>query len=632
MFKHLTVFSLLTLFLAISISAQAIIDEAALLREFEITIKPKEGVILPDTIIEQFRREYISKNYYRHYCSTNTFKRDDAFTWYVGDPVYVKADNDAPLLPFYWGNPTSLDNDGDVIISLLKTHPCLTNPSLQIYKQSYANMEYSVGYYDSPNSLLSKIFFPPDIVIPYYWMDYEIRDSAGNALGNIRLPSDYFMPYMPSLYDDYYKFSFTKYKEYKNVIAYKITFGRYPYEDYMFPRLHEENFKKFNHEPSNKHYYEFYLNNKNVAQDIFIWFDKTTGKSYSFAFKSIGVTEENEEGRYYYENLKDMFIDKVKEETDLYNDMMDAYCYFPVNEDIIYIAELIGLYGDDEAKLIKKQFDEVIAKQEDVKYWKKIENKVWTDIFYLLRSINYRTIPRTVVLEDGTTMVVYPPKMENKFPQTEEELKEYIEWGAIRGGEVSEYGALYDWYGVPYKWEIFEGGITLSSAGKDKEFGTEDDLVLTQKLDPIWDDKSLTNDKLTDTKNRMVAFASPFLRYGTAEKALYPAASSNLEGGLPRTDEELQLFLEWKLNLSNAIKNRETIIFNPTYPYKSLEDYFGTALKFEIIDEGLKATSAGPDTEFGTDDDIIFRVKTTDSRNGEFLDLDGNALSSASLL
>jgi len=597
MFKHLSVLLLFTvLFFAVSVSAQTVIYDV----ELEAFTKMIEGRVSPEKaelakIV--YSRTYVGEKYYLHAANT-AFTRTDTSTWYIDKPISLKP------------------NDGDTTIALTKTHPYITNPNLQRYPQSYDNLIMSIGFYkDTANSL---IYFPFDIGIPHYFISYEIRDIAGKALGYIRLPADYFAPYKPELYDEYYKLTFTKYKEYKNVTAYKLMFGREPYENDMFPGLHKTQHTGY-------HDVDFYSKNKNVVQDILIWFDKdnelTNGIFGASSFKGTGIIKDEIKDINYYERLKDLLIEIVDEETTLYNDMIDAGYYFEVDEEIANICLLIDLYGDEVEKLTKKRFDDIIAKQEDVKYWDKIKSKIVNNMYFLLPDITYRTTSRTVVLEDGTTMVVDPPNMKNKYPQTEEELKEYIEWGAIKGGEVSEYGALYDWYGTPYKWEMFEGGITLSSAGKDKEFDTKDDIVLTKKLDPEQDEMYLNMQKKSDTTNRILALSRPLSFYGTKEQYIVPPPE--IEGDFPKNEEELQLFLDWKLEVLPKMEPRYTVSFGNI---EILKDYFGTELKFEITEEESKITSAGLDMEFGTKDDIIFRVKIGDLRYGELLDLDGNVI------
>ena len=74
----------------------------------------------------------------------------------------------------------------------------------------------------------------------------------------------------------------------------------------------------------------------------------------------------------------------------------------------------------------------------------------------------------------------------------------------------------------------------------------------------------------------------------------------NIEGELPKNDAELVLYLEWisvGYRYSGRYDDKEQV---------PLHDYFGTRLQFEVLSEGIKAVSAGADTEFDTEDDLVF--------------------------
>jgi len=68
---------------------------------------------------------------------------------------------------------------------------------------------------------------------------------------------------------------------------------------------------------------------------------------------------------------------------------------------------------------------------------------------------------------------------------------------------------------------------------------------------------------------------------------------------LPRNEGELDNFIKWKISCYQT-------------DYTEMLDAYDNPIDFEIVPEGLKAISAGPDKEFGTDDDIVF-VRTYES-------------------
>ena len=65
---------------------------------------------------------------------------------------------------------------------------------------------------------------------------------------------------------------------------------------------------------------------------------------------------------------------------------------------------------------------------------------------------------------------------------------------------------------------------------------------------------------------------------------------------LPMNEEELKIYLDWLVSLENPKGGM-------------ILDAYGTEVKFELTDEGLKVMSAGTDKEFGTDDDTFYLRK-----------------------
>ena len=75
---------------------------------------------------------------------------------------------------------------------------------------------------------------------------------------------------------------------------------------------------------------------------------------------------------------------------------------------------------------------------------------------------------------------------------------------------------------------------------------------------------------------------------------IIPDHKPDMKGDLPVNQEELASYLAWIA----AIWQKDSI--------EDLTDDFGTPIRFELTDIGLKATSAGSDKIFGTDDDIVY--------------------------
>jgi len=85
---------------------------------------------------------------------------------------------------------------------------------------------------------------------------------------------------------------------------------------------------------------------------------------------------------------------------------------------------------------------------------------------------------------------------------------------------------------------------------------------------------------------------------GTWNDEVFPlkqdVKTPRLSRDLPTNKEELSIYLDW-LCIIEGVSN----------PYE-LRDAYGTSIKFEVIKVGLKATSAGADKVFDTQDDEVF--------------------------
>jgi len=81
------------------------------------------------------------------------------------------------------------------------------------------------------------------------------------------------------------------------------------------------------------------------------------------------------------------------------------------------------------------------------------------------------------------------PNIAGELPTNEDELKIYLSW-LLNALNVAgnEYESFYDSYGTEVIFEITAFGIRLISAGYDKEFGTEDDIVGLSQYNGKWSD------------------------------------------------------------------------------------------------------------------------------------------------
>jgi|GEM_PF-1547224 len=85
--------------------------------------------------------------------------------------------------------------------------------------------------------------------------------------------------------------------------------------------------------------------------------------------------------------------------------------------------------------------------------------------------------------------------------------------------------------------------------------------------------------------------------FGTMKHIPYklkPALTKpNIQEELPKTEEELSDYIIWLCKVEGLLSDDE------------LKDVYGTPVKFNIVDNGLQAISAGQDKKHNTNDDIV---------------------------
>ena len=72
------------------------------------------------------------------------------------------------------------------------------------------------------------------------------------------------------------------------------------------------------------------------------------------------------------------------------------------------------------------------------------------------------------------------PKFETQLPTNEEELAEYLAW--MLNLRNPAWKKFYDAYNTEIKFELTEEGLQATSAGSDKIFDTEDDIVFVREF------------------------------------------------------------------------------------------------------------------------------------------------------
>ena len=385
----------------------------------------------------QHREEYgkIADYYYNLYTELYNlqYSKDDASTRYIGDPEIITARSDGTKITFR------------------AVHPRAMNMGLPD--------KYSLDGRRAINNIFT----------------FECFNKDDSLLFNMRMPVDYFHIPNDSIYytqggEMYFrKLEIHKYADLSNMTIYKLLYGPYPFENYMFPLYarHPEN--PFKNNPSI--YTESIVQRVKV---ILFWIDKTGEyKNYNGYFTDTNLTYEirttkSVEGERYYNYI-----------TDAYRYIINDYKWFSVDDNINKALQFLILYNDEEGIKLQKEIEAL----KELNFEKMLSRKRYDMTRqYILRCI----LPVSESYGGIYIKIIDPPEINGDLPRTEEDLKLFLEWKSnldrrwhdypFRNEET--YGALKDYYGMPITFELVPEGLKASSAGPDKTFGTADDIVI----------------------------------------------------------------------------------------------------------------------------------------------------------
>ena len=242
-----------------------------------------------------------------------------------------------------------------------------------------------------------------------------------------------------------------KHGDFENVSSYKFTYLTYS------PNVYE-------------------LDKRILATEL-IWLDKKTDE-YCGSFKVI-YHRNTPEDRRYYNYVKDFYLFVMYEEIDRCTKMLD--------NDIDYVLNRSQYYPYSAMMIFDKGLitDEL---KDRVEFLELNQNKSIRD-----RNANNTLLKMwSVSVSDALSIFAnrFPQEflnkrlnMEGDYPVNDIELDEYLRWLAEAWQFISKdyFKGFIDVYGTPVKYEIIPEGLKVTSAGKDKVFGTEDDQYILRE-------------------------------------------------------------------------------------------------------------------------------------------------------
>ena len=205
-----------------------------------------------------------------------------------------------------------------------------------------------------------------------------------------------------------------------------------------------------------------------------VWIDKENDKfcgTYTYKYMSFSTDKEvTDDGRNYYNFMRDFFISEIEKELQRCNDIFANNVDYEINRNIFY-----GNYAfRDYDKEMEERFAaelETLLKNEG-KFRRELNLNLW---WLQNHSMTVSEIQQQYKLLKMDTDLAYTrPDIVGNLPRTDEELEKYLAW---RTKNFVGEKVLKDRQGTPIKFEIDPLGLKAISAGPDREFGTDDDVI-----------------------------------------------------------------------------------------------------------------------------------------------------------
>ena len=225
-----------------------------------------------------------------------------------------------------------------------------------------------------------------------------------------------------------------------------------------------------------------------------IWIDKEDGiYSGSLTYTPIELTVSSFEAYEYYKGIEDVLLYLAKEEFN--NFEKDFNKGMPHEVDFYFdkILKSIMINDLDTGEKLQKEFNILRTKNIDVmqQFIHRENTKImltWytSSISTLKERLDYN---RTIF--EGLLSIPDRPEVADEYPVTEKELEAYKDWlldifmqrVVYRNGIEQIRDTPLDDYWNPVKFELVDGGVKATSAGPDKIFGTDDDLVYINRIE-----------------------------------------------------------------------------------------------------------------------------------------------------
>jgi len=188
----------------------------------------------------------------------------------------------------------------------------------------------------------------------------------------------------------------------------------------------------------------------------------------------------------------------------------------------------------------------------------------------------------------------------DKVTEADKKYYDYIKdlYIDIINDEMNDYSKSLDDY-IEFR-EFNIGRYIHYIYSYDKEFGDE---LKSRYRDLINRQNEYTNNEQIRNQRLLIEYSSPIWQISYLNRGNIWRGALPLKGGLPKTEKELGIYLDW------LAENRDKYIDETSVIPLPLKDIYGEPLKFTLEKDGLRVSSAGLDKIWGTADDQTYLSK-----------------------
>ena len=223
----------------------------------------------------------------------------------------------------------------------------------------------------------------------------------------------------------------------------------------------------------------------NTVDNVMLWIDNNSKYCGSFKSLPVSIYEENEDVKLeYYNYIKDIYFYITEEEIERCSKLLENDANYSINNDI-YLATSLICDCDEEQNL--GLFEKLNVLQEH-------ENQIVNYKLFASIRMDIYTLPITTsksIFElsetDAKKFSTIDPGISGELPINEEELAKFLSWKISAFQIIDEHtdDALFDSLNMPIKFELIPEGLKATSAGPDKEIGTDDDIVFVRTYESV---------------------------------------------------------------------------------------------------------------------------------------------------